>query len=364
MSACADCLRRSFLLGLLAPRIAGLLQRPDRRAPALLSLGQDELIAAVGGDRASEVRARLESFDPRHARKELEHAGVGAACRHGDVFPPALLELPDCPAAVYFVPRDVGRLQAMAAPPAVAVVGARRASTYGRTVAYELGRGLGAAGISVVSGLALGIDAAAHRGALDAGGRAVAVLGTGPDVAYPRTNRPLYRRMREAGVLVSELPPGTRPFRWSFPARNRIMAGLAAMSVVVEAAERSGSLITAEFAEDLGREVGAMPGPVNARLSEGSNRLLRDGAIVIRGPGDVLDELFGAGASERASDPTAGLDRRLRRVLDAVEAGETADSIGREADMSAREVRAARGQLESRGLIARAGVSSYVRAAS
>jgi DNA processing protein len=365
--ACERCLRRSFLLGLLAPRIAGLLQRPDRRAPALLSLREDELIAAVGGDHEAELASRLECFDARAARRELEGAEVGAACRHGDAFPPALRDLPDCPAVLYHVPRAAERLVAMAAPPTVAVVGARRASHYGRTIAYELGRGLGAAGVTVVSGLALGIDAAAHRGALDAGGRAVAVLAGGPDVPYPRTNRALHWRMREAAVVVSELPPGTRPFRWSFPARNRIMAGLAAMSIVVEAAERSGSLITAEFAEDLGREVGAMPGPVNSRLAEGSNRLLREGAVVVRGAGDVLDELFGAGAWEREriadADPAEALDPRLRLVLDAVEAGEPVESIGREERLSAREVRASLGQLESRGLIARAGVGAYVRTA-
>ena len=360
--ACDRCLRRSFLLGLLAPRIAGLLQRPDRRAPALLALGEKDLIAATGGDHEAEIGRRLAAFDARAARKGLEDAGVGAACRHGDAFPAGL---PDCPATLYFVPGDPERLAAMAAPPAVAVVGARRASHYGRTIAYELGRGLAAAGVSVVSGLALGIDAAAHRGALDAGGRAVAVLAGGPDVPYPRTNRALHWRMRESAAIVSELPPGTQPFRWSFPARNRIMAGLGAMSIVVEAAERSGSLITAEFAEDLGREVGAVPGPVNSRLAEGGNRLLRDGAVVIRGAADVLDELFGAGAWERERlappDPVAELEPPLRRVLDAVEAGEPLDSVGRGSELSAREVRAALGQLESRGLIARAGVGAYVR---
>jgi DNA processing protein len=354
-------------VGLLAPRIAGLLQRPDRRAPALLSLGERELIAAVGGDRGEELGRRLESFEAGRARRELEDAGVGAVCRHCEAFPSALRDLPDCPAVLYFLPGSRERLAAMASAPVVAVVGARRASHYGRTIAYELGRGLGAAGVAVVSGLALGIDAAAHRGALDGGGRAVAVLAGGPDVPYPRTNRALHRRVRDMGVVVSELPPGTRPFRWSFPARNRIMAGLAAMSIVVEAAERSGSLITAEFAEDLGREVGAVPGAVNARLAAGSNRLLRDGAVVVRGPADVLDELLGVGAWERerlaGADRAEGLDPRLRRVLDSVEAGEPADSIGREAGLSAREVRAALGQLESRGLIARAGVGAYVRAA-
>ncbi len=174
------------------------------------------------------------------------------------------------------------------------MVGARRASSYGRALARELGRELAAAGLVVVSGLAFGIDACAHRGALEAG-RTVAVLGCGADVAYPAAHRSLWRRIQESGLVLSELPPGTGAWRWSFPARNRIMAALAAMTVVVEAAERSGSLITADLAADLGRDLGAVPGPVNSRVSAGPNNLLAGGACLVRDAQDVLDATIGPG---------------------------------------------------------------------
>ena len=188
------------------------------------------------------------------------------------------------------------------------IVGARRATSYGREVARELGRELAAAGMIVVSGLAFGIDGCAHRGALDAG-RTIAVLGCGPDVAYPASHRTLWRRICETGLVISEFPPGATPWRWTFPARNRIMAALAGMTVVVEAATRSGSLITTDLAADLGRDLGAVPGPVTSRASAGPNGLLASGAHVIRDAQDVLDAMLGPGrkpdraAAARSLDP-------------------------------------------------------------
>jgi DNA processing protein len=165
--------------------------------------------------------------------------------------------------------------------------------------------------------------------------------------------------------VVSEIPPGRGVYRWSFPARNRIMASLAAMTVVVEAAEPSGSLITAQFAEGLHREVGAVPGLVTSRRAMGTNRLLRDGASVIRGVDDVLDALFGArdwGAA-RTPDAVNALTHLERSVLDGVEVGEGAGAIGRRLGLSAGAVRAALGRLETLGLVARAGFGAYVRRA-
>ena len=190
--------------------------------------------------------------------------------------------------------------------PPVALVGSRKASPHAIEMARELGRGLAAAGVTVVSGLALGVDASAHVGALEGRGTPVAVLGGGPDVVYPRANAALHERIAVKGVLMSELPPGQRPFRWSFPARNRIMAGLCDATVVVEAAEGSGSLITTEFAEDLGRIVGAVPGPALWARARGSNALLRSGAAVITRTEDVLDELYGVGVRP----PDDGDERR------------------------------------------------------
>ena len=380
MSACPACLRRSALIGFLAAPIAALLD--SRRAvPAVLALPDEELIAVVGRawrDRAVEA---MKSFDATAARLAVEDAGLFAICLHDDAYPPSLMELDDAPAVLYGAGSQ-GRLEELVAEPAVALVGARRASSYGLEVARDIARGLSAARVTVVSGLALGVDAAAHRGALAAGGHTVAVLACGAERAYPRTNRALYRRVTECGVVIGELPPGTPPRRWTFPARNRIMAGLAQVTIVVEAAERSGSLITARFAGDLGREVGAVPGRVTARMAAGSNRLLYDGAQLVRGPADVLDMLFGAGGwsgrgapdgdgagapdgdGAAAPDPArrpARLDPSLRRVLDVVEGGGGAESAADATGLTTAEVRAALGRLELLGLVRRDSLGTYER---
>ncbi len=168
-------------------------------------------------------------------------------------------------------------------------MGSRRATSYGREVARELGRDLAAAGLVVCSGLAFGVDACAHRGALE-GGVTAAVLACGADLAYPASHRSLWRQISERGVVLSEMPPGTGAWRWTFPARNRILASMAGMTVVVEAALRSGSLITARVADELGRDLGAVPGQVSSRASAGTNQLLADGAQLIREASDVLED--------------------------------------------------------------------------
>ena len=305
--------------------------------------------------------------------------GVEIVPRRSSAYPASLGDLPDAPAALY-VAGGADRLAALAAGPVATVVGGRRASPYAVEVAEALGRDLAAEGVAVVSGLALGADAAAHRGATHAGAAAIAVLGSGADVPYPRANVALYRRVLEAGVVVSEMPPGTRPAPWMFPARNRIMAALGRFVVVVEAAEPSGSLITARLAMDLGREVGAVPGRVTSAAAAGSNRLLRDGASVVRDADDVLDALFGVGLgaggrprTRRGGDGRPGgqapaglvgeLDPPVRRVLEAVEAGYRVEPIGSEASLTPGEVRAALGRLELLGLVRRDGLGLYERAA-
>ena len=359
--ACAACMRRSALIGHLAPRVASLLDRPGRaRAREVLALPEADLIAAVAGRHAPEARRMVEDFDCARAIAQLDQRGLSALCAHSDGYPANLLGLSDAPAVLYLA----GDSNVLTSEPTACLVGSRRASAYALEVAHELGRGLASAGVTVVSGLALGIDAAAHRGALAGGGLTVAVLASGVDRPYPRTNRPLYRRVREHGVAVSEMPPGAPAFRWSFPARNRIMAGLAAMTVVVEAGDPSGSLITAQFALDLGRDVGAVPGWVTSRMAAGSNRLLREGASVVRGVEDLLDDLYGVGAGgrPRRAPSSPRLEPTLRRVLDGVEAGEGAEAIGRSAGVTAATARAALGRLESLGLVSRDGLGSYRRA--
>jgi DNA processing protein len=247
--------------------------------------------------------------------------------------------------------------------PAAVVIGSRRPSEYGRTVAYRLGRGLGAAGVPVVSGLALGIDAIAHRGCLDGGGRTIAVLASGVDVAYPRTNRRLYERIRESGSIVSEMPPGSRPIRWLFPARNRIMAALGRLTVVVEAAERSGTLITADCAAEIGRDVAAVPGCVTSDVAAGTNGLLRNGAALIAGPQDVLDLLYGVGAREVPAEAPQALGPVEQAVLTHVTRGATIDQLAVDTGLTAGAIRSALARLELRGLIRRAPSGSYVPAA-
>jgi DNA processing protein len=301
----------------------------------------------------------VERFDHAAAREQLEQRGISAVCRHAAGYPTALGALTDSP-AILFSTGGPERLSALHTGRPVALVGARRASPYGLEMAYRLGRGLGAAGVTVVSGLALGIDAAAHRGCLDAGGPAMGVLAGGPDVPYPRSNSGLYERLRGHGIVVSEMPPGVRPFRWAFPARNRIMAGLSAATVVVEAADPSGSLITSDFAQQMGRTVAAVPGRATARLAAGSNRLLKDGALVVTSAEDLLDELFGVG---RRPDPPARSpvppDPVDESILDAVAADMDIDGICATAGLPVREARAALTRLEAAGRVRRDALGAY-----
>jgi DNA processing protein len=203
----------------------------------------------------------------------------------------------------------------MLSGPAVAIVGTRSCSPYGAQVARRLGRELAEAGATVVSGLARGIDAEAHRGALEAGGPTVAVLGCGIDRDYPRAHAALARRIAEVGLLVSEYEPGTEPASWRFPARNRIVAGLAVATVIVEARAKSGALITADFALEEGREVFAVPGEITSALSRGTNELLRLGAAPLLGSADVLEALGLEPAPARRGARLSEQAARLRGLL-------------------------------------------------
>ncbi len=216
------------------------------------------------------------------ARAERARATL---CLLGDPdYPAALLDLSDPPAALWCR----GDRSLLSVAPAVAMVGTRDATSYGTRVTDGLARAAGGAGAVVVSGLARGIDAVAHAASLDVGGATVAVLGTGVDVPYPASHRRLYERIASEGLIVSEMAPGTRATPGAFPRRNRIVAALARATVVVEAGTRSGALITASLALELGRDVGAVPGPVDSAASAGANALLRDGAAVVTDADDLL----------------------------------------------------------------------------
>ena len=272
-------------------------------------------------------------------------------------FPPRLKAIFDPPRWLYL--RGSGEPELLGRR-AVGVVGARSCSPYGAQVARMLGRELAAAGLVVVSGLARGIDGEAHRGALESGGPTVGVLGCGIDRDYPAANASLSRRMEDGGLVVSEYEAGVEPAPWRFPARNRIIAGLCEAVVVVEARERSGALITADFALEEGREVFAVPGEITSALSVGSNALLRLGATPLTGSGDVLEAL-GIERVEAVADPD--VSEAARRVLGLVrDTPAGADELVAKASLEAGAVSVALTELELVGLVAAAdGVYRAVR---
>ena len=325
-----------------------------------MRLSNEDLVEVVAPSAGRPMLAELAKLEESWFVERLEEAECWAICRHDDRYPPGLRDAPDAPWAL------LGRgslelVEGIETGAAVTVVGSRRATSYGREVARDLARELAAAGLVVISGLAFGIDACAHRGALDAGGKTIAVLGCGPDSPYPAAHRGLWRSIAETGAVISELPPGSTPWRWSFPARNRVMAALAGMTVVVEAAARSGSLITADLAAELGRDLGAVPGPVTARPSAGPNDLLAGGACVVRDAQDVLDAMLGAGARsvERTGPP---LDGELATVLAAVEAGATnADAVATAVALPARGASVALARLELLGYLATTPIGTFTR---
>lgn len=272
------------------PGVGGEAQRRLLKAfglpDAIFSTSIPALAAVVG----QELAVRLLDHD---ASADIEAALAWAAVADHHVvtlaetaYPKSLLEQPDPPILIY----AKGRLELLNRP-ALAVVGSRNATRQGETNAEAFAEAIAAAGITVVSGLALGIDAAAHRGALKAEASTIAVIGTGPDRIYPARNQDLARSIAERGLIVSEFPVGTPPLANNFPRRNRIIAGLGLGCLVVEAAQRSGSLITARLAAETGRDVFAIPGSIHSPLARGCHALIRQGAKLVESAQDILEEL-------------------------------------------------------------------------
>ncbi len=291
-------------------RIWRLLDRWRSPAEALEALLRGTE-AHLQGPRA---RLRGPEAPPRPDRRDRRRAAerrYRCIAYWDERYPAGLWRLPDPPPVLFAVGEP-----ALAGRPALAVVGTRRCSEYGRRVAADVARAAGARGVVVVSGLAQGIDAAAHRAALDSG--TIAVLGCGVDVAYPRANDRLRADIAARGLLVTEFPPGTPPLKHNFPRRNRLIAALSSALVVVEAPHRSGAQNTVTHALDIGLEVGAVPGPIDRPRCAGTNRLLRDGAAVIAGPADAVALVRGlsegSGWRGAEADPgTIGMDDAARR---------------------------------------------------
>jgi DNA processing protein len=287
--------------------------------------------------RGERWRAFERRFDQRVYLERLAAAGHRFLPRSSPAFPSLLRAIHDPPAGLFL---RGGAEPEILSRPAVAIVGARACSGYGASVARSLGREL-AAGLVVVSGLARGIDAEAHRGALEAEGSTVAVLGCGVDRDYPAAHAELARRVAETGLIVSEYAPGVEPAPWRFPARNRLVAGLAAATVVVEARERSGALITADLALEEGREVFAVPGEITSALSAGTNALLKLGAAPLTAAADVLAS-FGIDP-----EPVQGNRSPLLELLPA-----GADELVRKTGLGPDEIARALVELEIEGQVA------------
>ena len=280
-------LRLSMTSG-IGPRLTQLLLTRFETAEAIFSASEAELqsVPGIGPKLSTEIiRARTEA-DPAAELRLCRERGIAVVARDTPQYPRWLAEIPDPPTVMY-VQGTIKPQDAVA----VAIVGSRHATSYGVQTAQRLAEGLARAGVTVVSGLARGIDAAAHRGALEAGGRTFAVLGSGLGKIYPPEHKDLALEVVQSGALISESGIMTEPIAGAFPQRNRIIAGLSLGVVVVEAAFRSGALITARHAYEQNRDVFAVPGRIDSNLSHGCHQLLRDGAKLVESVDDILEEL-------------------------------------------------------------------------
>lgn len=322
----------------------------------------EEWLAAVGVDDAGARASRLRAQALAVLRR-AEAAGVAVVAVDAPEYPLTLREIAD-PPPVLWVKGDLRPDEH-----AVAIVGSRAATPHAIEVAFRLGEGLARAGVAVVSGLARGVDAAAHRGALEGGGRTIAVLGSGVDVVYPPEHDGLAGLVAGSGAVISELVPGTLPRGWHFPRRNRIISGLSAGVVVVEASSRSGSLITAGKALDQGRTVMAVPGGVLSGRNRGAHGLLRDGARVVESAEDILEELHYVGAPMCTGSPS-GPARATRPpqdpILWAMQVGEPYDVgfLCEQTGVDTVRVLSRLAELELGGWVTRAGGGRFVRLGS
>jgi DNA processing protein len=317
-----------------------------------LAVGDAQLIAKIGGSDAAAVRAEHEAFDAAAYRARCAEAGLELICRHDRAYPVPLWTLSPNPAVLH-VAGGMARFLNLAVLAGVAVVGARRASPYALENARSLARAIARAGETVVSGMATGVDSAAHEGALESSGRTIAVLPSAPQRPYPASARSLHRRILATGVAVSELGPDVPVRRWMFPARNRIIAALSAMTVVVAARRGSGALMTAAVAAELDRKVGAVPGQITSPLSWGPHQLIKDGARLVTEATDVLTTAFDMVPQPdwHPARPVAAPD--LQPLLDALADGLDPPLAFDEAGLDAGRGLAALAALELAGHIRR-----------
>lgn len=315
----------------------------------------------------SKIRQAQKDAQPERDLWKLERMGGWLLTIFDDRYPPLLRRLHDAPPCLYVL----GSVEENDER-AIAIVGTRKPSDYGRRVAYRIASEIASLGFTVISGLAEGIDTAAHKGALDSGGRTFAILGCGLDVIYPKSNKELARRVTEKGALLTEFPLGTKPQGWHFPQRNRIISGISLAVTIVEAPLNSGALITADWAAEQGREVFVVPGPVDQPSFEGNHRLLREGARVFTSVSDMMDELgITTFQKPQIAKTHASLEGQIK--LPDLSPPETkiwsvltsewkhADDIVRESQLTTGEVLSALTLLELKGMVERTEGNRYRR---
>lgn len=346
----------------LAPRKLVDLLDSFSGPEAIFAASESELRSVDGlTDRIVEKLLAPEPADLDRDIDTLQSQEICVLTIRDESYPANLRQIHDPPVVLY-VRGDLRESDRFS----VAMVGSRRASIYGKSMAERIAKDLANRGIGITSGGARGIDASAHKGALSAGGRTIAVLGCGIDVVYPGEHKELFMQVAESGAVVSEFSPGTRPEGWRFPARNRIISGLSLALVVIQAPTDSGALITAKFAAEHGRDVFALPGNVDDIRNEGCHRLIRDGAVLIESAEHILQELGVAAEEQRrpqlsfAFESLTDVERRLVEILSLDP--KHMDEIIKESNLAAPQVTGTLTILEMKGVIKRVPGNAYVRA--
>jgi DNA processing protein len=347
----------NLIKGIGAVRMQALIQHFGDLELAWNAAPAELAQAGLSGKLTERVVQARGNIDLEKLWARIESQGIKVLTWEDDSYPPRLKEIDQPPPVLYirgeYLPDDLF---------AVAIVGTRRVTAYGRQITEELSSFLAANGITVISGLARGVDAIAHQTALKAGGRTIGVLGSGVDKIYPPEHRALAEQMLERGALVSDYAPGTPPDASNFPPRNRIISGLSLAVVVVEAGETSGALITAEFAAEQGREIFAVPGSILAPQSKGTNKLIQNGALPLLSVNDLMQALdltrVGEHKAARKIIPTDETEARLMNVL-----GDEplhVDEIRNQTEMPIEKVSAALALMELKGMVRQVGGMNYV----
>ena len=347
----------NLIKGIGAVRMQALIQHFDDLESAWRAAPIDLARAGLSLKLIERIIQARQNVDLDKVWAKIESQGIKILTWEDEIYPQRLKEIDQPPPVLYvrgeYVPDDLF---------AVAIVGTRRVTPYGRQITEELAAYLAANGITVISGLARGVDAIAHHAALKAGGRTIAVLGSGVDKIYPPEHRQLAEQMMEHGAIISDYAPGTPPDASNFPPRNRIISGLSLAVVVIEAGETSGALITAEFAAEQGREIFAVPGSILAPQSKGTNKLIQKGALPLLSVNDLMQALdltrVGEHMTARKSIPADETEARLMKTL--TDEPLHVDEIRNQTELPIEKVSATLALMELKGMVRQVGGMNYV----